>query len=134
MRVKRLLAAVLLAAACAHPRPVLYPDEHYKTVGEAAANDDVTQCVEAGKAYLKAHPARRVAGRTVRGGVFGAIMGTVFGAFTGNYTRAVSEGAAVGAAGGAVSGAWEAGSPDEIQRGYANRCLAEKGYSVIGWK
>lgn len=134
MRVKRLLAAVLLAAACAHPRPVLYPDEHYKTVGETAANEDVAKCVADAKAYLKANPAKKVAGRTVRGGAFGAFMGAVFGAFTGNYARAVSEGAAVGAAGGMAGGVWEAGSPDEIQRGYANRCLAEKGYSVIGWK
>lgn len=128
------LLALLLAAACAHPRPVLYPDEHLKSVGEPAAQADVDRCVADAKAYLKANPAKKVAGHAVRGGVFGAIMGVVFGAFTGNYARAVSEGAAVGAAGGAVGGAWQAGSPDEIQQGYANRCLAEKGYSVIGWK
>ncbi|UPT75261.1 MAG: hypothetical protein M0D55_06045 [Elusimicrobiota bacterium] len=108
---KRLLVAAVLLAACAHPKPVLYPDDHYKAVGEKAAEADVTQCVEAGKAYLKANPAKRVGKSAVRGGVFGAVMGTVFGAFTGNYARAVSQGAAVGAAGGAVQGAWEAGSP-----------------------
>ena len=126
--------ALLLAAGCAHPRPVLYPDEHLKSVGEPAAQADVDQCVADAKVYLKANPAKKVAGHAVRGGVFGAIMGVVFGAFTGNYARAVSEGAAVGAAGGAVGGAWQAGSPDEIQRAYAQRCLADKGYSVIGWK
>ena len=61
-------------------------------------------------------------------------MGAVFGAFTGNYRRAVAEGAAVGAAAGLLHGAYEAGSPDEIQRAYTQRCLAEKGWSVIGWK
>lgn len=130
------LACLLLAvaAACAHPRPVLYPDERYKSAGEEAAKADVDACLAEAKAYLKANPAKRVGGRAARGGVFGAIMGAVFGAFTGDYARAVSEGAAVGAAGGAVHGAWESGSPDEIQRAFAQRCLAERGWSVIGWK
>ncbi len=128
------LLALLLAAACAGPRPVLYPDERLKTAGEATAKADVDECLAAAKVYLKAHPAKRIARRTGAGAVFGAVMGTVFGAFTGNYARAIGEGAAVGAAGGAVQGAFEAGSPDEIQRAYTQRCLADKGYSVIGWK
>lgn len=129
-----LIALLVLSAACAHPRPVLYPDDHYKSVGEEAARADVDQCLKDAKAYLKANPAKKIGGRTVRGGFFGAFMGMVFGAFTGDYKRAVSEGAAVGAAGGMAHGAWESGSPDEIQRAYAQRCLAEKGWSVIGWK
>lgn len=134
MRVKRLLLVVLLLAACAHPRPVVYPDERYKAGGEAAALADADVCMKEAKAYLKANPAKRVARRTARGGVFGAALGMVFGAFTGNYRRAVAEGAAVGAAAGLIHGAYEAGSPDEIQRAYAQRCMAEKGWSVIGWK
>lgn len=129
----KLLVAVLLIS-CAHPKPVLYPDERFKTEGEQAARADVDKCLADAKAYLKANPAKKVARRAGAGGVFGAAMGAVFGAFTGNYTRAISEGAAVGAAGGVVHGAYEAGSPDEIQRAYANRCLAEKGWTVIGWK
>ena len=121
-------------AACAHPRPVLYPDDHFKSVGKEASERDVDECVAKAKEYLKANPAKPIARRTVRGGVFGAILGTVFGAFTGDYRRAISQGAAVGAASGLVHGAYEAGSPDEIQRGFTNRCLADKGYSVVGWK
>ncbi len=136
MAVKRFLplALAFLVAACAHPKPVLYPDERMKTAGEANVNHDVEECMAKAKAYLKANPAKPIARKTVRGGVFGAIIGTVFGAFTGDYKRAITQGAAVGAASGLVHGAYEAGSPDEIQRGYTNRCLAEKGYSVIGWK
>ena len=131
---KRLLLGVLLLASCSHPRPVVYPDERYKAGGEEAAKADADICLEEAKAYLKANPAKRVAGRTARGGFFGAFMGMVFGAFTGNYKRAVAEGAAVGAAAGLAHGAYEAGSPDEIQRAYTQRCMAEKGWSVIGWK
>lgn len=131
---KRLLLGVLLLAACSHPRPVVYPDERYKAGGEEAAKADADLCLKEAKAYLKANPAKRVAKRTGVGAMFGAAMGAVFGAFTGNYRRAIAEGAAVGAAGGLLHGAYEAGSPDEIQRAYTQRCMAEKGWSVIGWK
>lgn len=131
---RRLLLGVLLLAACSHPRPVVYPDERYKAGGEEAAKADADLCLKEAKAYLKANPAKRVAKRAGVGAMFGAAMGAVFGAFTGNYRRAISEGAAVGAAGGLLHGAYEAGSPDEIQRAYTQRCMAEKGWSVIGWK
>ncbi|MDD5303447.1 MAG: cell envelope biogenesis protein OmpA [Elusimicrobia bacterium] len=128
------LLALIMAAACAHPRPVLYPDEHLKTLGAPAAQKDVDECLAQAKEYLKANPAKRVARRIGGGAVFGAVMGTVFGAFTGDFGRAIGQGAAVGAAAGLAHGAYEAGSPDEIQRAYTQRCLAEKGWSVIGWK
>jgi outer membrane lipoprotein SlyB len=134
MRMKRLFLACLLLTACAHERPVLYPNEHLDAVGEPAAKADVTQCMQAAKIYLKANPAKRAARRIGWGAAFGAVMGTVFGAFTGNYSRAIGEGAAVGAASGGLQAAWESGSPDEIQRAYTHRCLSDKGYSVIGWK
>lgn len=128
------LLVLVLAVACAHPRPVLYPDEHLKTVGEQAARADMDRCLADAKVYLKANPAKKIGRKMSGGAVFGAVMGTVFGAFTGNFGRAISEGAAVGAAAGLAHGAYEAGSPDQIQRAYTQRCLAEKGYSVIGWK
>ena len=128
------LLVLVLAVACAHPRPVLYPDEHLKTVGKPASHKDVDTCLAEAKVYLKANPAKPIARRMGKGAVVGAVMGTVFGAFTGNFGRAIAQGAAVGAAAGLVHSAYEAGSPDEIQRAYTQRCLAEKGYSVIGWK
>lgn len=134
MGMRSILLLILALAACAHPKPVLYPDERYKAEGEQAAKTDIDKCVADAKIYLKNNPAKRIARRTGIGGVFGVAIGAVFGAFTGNYARAISEGAAVGAAGGAVHGAFEAGSPDEIQRAYTQRCLAEKGWTVIGWK
>ena len=130
----RRMTPLLLAAACAHPRPVLYPDEHFHTVGEPASRTDVDQCLEAAKIYLKANPAKRVARHISWGAGVGAVMGAVTGLIFGDFGRAAASGAAIGAVGGAAQGAWEAGSPDEIQRAYTQRCLADKGYSVIGWK
>ena len=126
---------LLLAGACASPRPVVYPDERFKAAGgEEAARKDAESCLADAKKYLKANPAKKVAGRTGWGAATGAALGAVVGAFTGDYARAVTEGAAVGGAGGAIHGAYEAGSPDEIQRGFTQRCMAEKGWSVIGWR
>ena len=125
---------LLLTAACAHQRPVLYPDERLKTVGEPTAQRDVDECLATAKVYLKANPATRVARRVGWAGAVGAAMGAVTGLIFGDLGRAAAGGAAVGAVGGAAQGAWEAGSPDEIARAYTQRCLAKKGYSVIGWK
>lgn len=131
---RRALPLALALAACAHPRPVLYPDDHLKSVGEPAARKDVDECLAQAKEYLKANPAKPIARKTARGSVAGAIMGGVSGLILGDFGKAVASGAAIGAAAGMTHGAFEAGSPDEIQRAYAQRCLGERGYAVIGWR
>lgn len=128
------LAALLLAAACAHPRPVLYPDDHLKAAGKPAAQKDVDECLGQAKEYLKANPAKPIARKTARGSVVGALMGGVSGLILGDFGKAVASGAAIGAAAGLAQGSFEAGSPDEIQRAYTQRCLGERGYAVIGWR
>lgn len=132
---RRLSFLVLIAAAaCAHPRPVFYPNEHLKTVDKPTSQKDVDECLAQAKLYLKANPAKPIARKMGRGGVAGAVMGAVTGLILGDIKSAVATGAAIGAAAGLTHGAFEAGSPDEIQRAYAQRCLGEKGYAVIGWK
>lgn len=130
----RLLALLLLAAACASPRPVLYPDERLKSVGEDAAKADIDDCLAQAKTYLKANPVKPIARKTGWGSAVGAAMGAVTGAITGDLSRAVASGAAIGAVGGAAHGVAESASPDAVQRAFTQRCLAEKGYSVIGWR
>lgn len=131
----RILPLLLLSAAACAPRPVIYPDEKYKAPGgEQAARADADACMADAKKYLADHPINKIGRRTGAGAIAGAVMGTVIGAFTGDYARAVSEGAAVGAAGGAVSGGLESTNPDEVKRAYVSRCLAEKGWTVLGWR
>lgn len=134
MRKSYALAALLLAAACASPRPVLYPDDKFKTEGEDAAKAAVDDCMAQAKAYVKSDAARPVARKTAWGSAVGAAMGAVTGAITGDLGEAVASGAAVGAVGGAAHGAAESASPDQVQRAFVQRCLAEKGYTVIGWR
>lgn len=134
MNASPLALLLLLAAACASPRPVLYPDERLKTIGEAAAKADIDDCLAQAKAYLKANPMKPIARRTGWGSAVGAAMGAVAGAITGNIGDAVASGAAIGAVGGGAQGIAESATPDQVQRAFTQRCLAEKGYSVIGWR
>jgi len=47
--------------------------------------------------------------------------------------RAGAGGAAVGGSAGAVQGAFRNDRPSSTYRTYVQRCLADKGFDVIGW-
>jgi hypothetical protein len=133
----RLLLALLAAAAlsaCASPRPKFYPNQHYQEVGADEAKKDADACYQEAKAFVKANPMTPVARRTGWGAATGAAMGAVIGAITGDFRGALESGAAAGGVGGAAQGAYEGTQPDELVRAYTDRCLAEKGYSVLGWR
>ncbi len=129
-----LLATSFLVAACATPRPVLYPNPHYQQVGEEQANSDVADCQAKAKQYVKDHKAELVARHSTLGAATGAVLGVVASAFTGNIARGAAEGAAIGGAGGAIRGGAQAASPDQVQRRFTDTCLVEKGYQPIGWR
>jgi len=134
---KRLLAAAVaavLCAGCASPRPAFYPNERYKQVGAPRAQKDVDDCLYLAKEYLKENPMKPIARQTSWGAVVGALMGAVIGVITGDFGRALASGAAAGAVGGAAQGTYDANTPDGVVRGYTDRCLAERGYDVIGWR
>ncbi|MEK7858108.1 MAG: cell envelope biogenesis protein OmpA [Elusimicrobiota bacterium] len=120
--------------ACAGPRPVLYPNDHFKTAGDQQVEADTADCRAQAKKYVKEHKKELVARRTGWGAAGGAAMGAIVGAFTGDYARAASQGAAVGAAAGLGHGVAEASSPDAVHRRFVDLCLSEKGYQPIGWK
>jgi len=133
---KRGLALLLGVAtcACAAPRPKFYPNERYPSVGEEQANKDVDECLAKAKEYLKENPLPPVAKKTGWGAATGAAIGAVIGAITGDFKGALESGAAAGGASGAIQGAADASTPDGVMRAYTDRCLAEKGYVVLGWR
>lgn len=128
-----LLAAAALAA-CASPKPRFYPNQRYQEVGEAEARKDADACVKEAKEFVKANRTGQLAKRTTWGAATGAAMGAVIGAITGDFRGALESGAAAGGVGGAAQGAYEGTQPDDLVRAYTDRCLAEKGYSVLGWR
>lgn len=145
--VLRLSAAcsLLALAACAGmgsgaSAPVLYPNAAYKAMGEAAAKQHVSQCLNLAQAsglqpLDNAHSASSGAamGATVAG-VTGAVSGLVMG--RGDLNQAIQYGAksaVVGAAAGGTRGAMSQ-QPSSTYRQFVQRCVAEKGLDIIGWQ
>ena len=125
----RILILLALLVSCAS-KPKLYPNQKYKNVGKAASEKDIERCIAEGDEYLESSKGKQVARSAGAGATVGAAIGAVSGMFTGNMGRGLVRGGAIGAAGGGAAGAV---TPDQLKRRYVNKCLAEKGYQVIGW-
>ncbi|MGV1044241.1 MAG: glycine zipper family protein [Limnohabitans sp.] len=137
---------LLTLAGCAGPggnsggSPVLYPNAAYKTMGEAAANQHLNQCLSLAQSS-GLHPLdsnNSVASGATMGaavaGVTGAVGGLVFG--RGDLNQAIKYGAqsaVVGAAAGGTRGAMSQ-QPSGTYRQFAQRCAGEKGLDIIGWQ
>jgi outer membrane murein-binding lipoprotein Lpp len=128
------IAGALLAGCASMSDPVLYPNAKFKQVGEAAAQRDVGDCV----ALAEKAGASGGSGSVLRGGAQGAAMGGAAAAVSGlirggNVLNDAAAGAAVGGAAGAAGGAFQ-DNGNSVFRNFVGRCLAERGYEVIGWK
>jgi predicted small lipoprotein YifL len=138
--VKKLALPVLilfifaLAGCGATKRPVLYPNNHLKTVGNIQSERDIDDCMQMAETYVKKNQESKVAEGAVKGGAIGAATGAAVGAVTGNFGRGLASGAAGGAAGGATWGLFKAAEPSPVYKNFVNRCLREKGYEPMGWQ
>jgi len=127
---------VLLVAACA-PKPILYPNAHYKDVGQEAAERDIDECREMAKdagATSNQGKTAQVAGSTGAGGAIGSAAGAVGGAVVGHPGRGAMIGAAGGATGGFLRGLFRRSPPSTAYKQFVNRCLKERGYDPVGWE
>lgn len=130
-----LVLALLAGCAAVQQRPVLYPNARLKQVGDAGAQRDVDECV----AMAERAGATSGGGSAARGGMQGAAVGGAAAA-VGSLIRGrnvlgdAAAGAAVGGTAGAVGGAFHDGEGSPVFRNFVGRCLAERGYDVIGWK
>jgi outer membrane lipoprotein SlyB len=137
-----LVSLLLVVAGCAARRPVLYPNEQFNKVGDAAAQRDIDDCMQRASQYVKsggheAQVAQQVGGRAAVGAGVGAASGAVGGAIAGNPGEGAAVGAASGATAGLLSGLFDSWGSKEVDPVYANfvdRCLRERGYEPIGWK
>jgi hypothetical protein len=130
------VAIALSLGGCASTRPVLYPNQHYNTVGSKAAEHDIETCMdlaEAAGADSGGSDAGQAATNTVGGAAIGAASGAVGGAVVG----AAGSGSAIGAASGATAGLlrWIFSEPERspAYENFVNRCLQERGYQPVGW-
>jgi len=129
------IAIGVAALGCASRRPVLYPNDHLREVGSAAAEQDVDACLVLAKDAGHSVPAgKEVARNTAGGAVAGAAVGTAVGAVLGNAGRGAGAGAAGGGTRGLLRGMRESRNPDPVERRYVEECLTERGYKPIGWR
>lgn len=81
--------------------------------------------------FLKSDEGKRILQGAGRGSAVGGAVGAVSGLLRGNVVRGAAEGAAIGGTAGAAG---TAVSPNQLKQRFVNRCLAEKGYEVTGWR
>ena len=127
----------ILAAGCASHKPVLYPNAHLQSVGEETAQEDISGCRDVAKeagATSGTGKSGAVARNTAVGAGTGAASGAVGGAISGSPGIGTAIGAASGAVWGFFSGLFSPSQPDAAYVNIVNRCLAERGYEVAGWK
>lgn len=131
-----LMSFALLLGACASNKPVLYPNSHSQTVGQAQTEADIVDCgnmAKAAGADSADSKASEAATRTVKGGGIGAATGAVGGAIAGRAGRGAAIGAASGATAGLIHSLLGDSKPNTAYRSFVKRCLADRGYEVVGW-
>lgn len=132
------LLACFLVTACSSTakRPVLYPNAHLNQVGGHIAQQDIDACMQLA---LTSGVNETRDGEVGRKAASGAAIGSAgAGAWTlvqgGSVGERMMAGAAAGAATGATRGAIQSTEQSPIFKNFVNKCLSEKGYSVIGWQ
>jgi hypothetical protein len=130
-------------AGCALQRPVLYPNDHLRSVGSTVAENDISFCMRQADDYVGANSRTATAAQgAATGAATSATIGAAAGAAGGSIVGRAGTGAAIGAAGGGAAGATRGlisglsgkRNPSPVYKNFVNRCLRDKGYDPIGWK
>ncbi len=125
----------LAMAGCAANRPVLYPNDHLREIGDQEAQLEIDQCVNMAGDYVpEQSDTTKVAKKTATGAAVGAVIGTAVGATVGRAGRGAAAGAAGGGTSGLLRGLFRIGKPDPMTKRFVEQCLSERGYRVIGWE
>jgi len=129
------LGGLLAGCASAPPKPVLYPNNHMQTVGQARADQDITACKQlAHSSGVAENKDGEVGKKAVGGAAVGGAAAGAWGLVRGDAGQRALAGAAAGAAAGTVRGGMQATETSPIFKNFVNRCLRERGYEVIGWQ
>lgn len=131
-----LWVCLLALAGCSAYRPVVYPNEYFKTVGGPQAEADIDQCMQLAKdaGLSESSGAGNAAGSAAIGAGTGAASGAVGGAIAGNALRGAAVGAASGATAGLLHSLFRRSEPSGVYANFVYQCLKEKGYQPVGWK
>ena len=130
-----LLFLTQILTACGPKRPVLYPNDYLKQVGQSQAEREIDTCIQMANDYkASGDKTKEIAKDTGKAAVVGAATGAVVGVIAGD----AGIGAAIGGAGAATAalgaGIMRSDEPDPIFRQFVDQCLREKGYQPLGWR
>ena len=130
-----LLTLICLVAACAsQKRPIAYPNDHLREVGQGAAQADIDACLRlADEHQVVADASGTAVKETTTDTATGMATGAATGALTGGGI-----GAAVGVLSAGIRGATRGFTtprePDAAFQSFVEQCLNEKGYKLVGWQ
>lgn len=117
-------------------RPVLYPNQHLNRVGGHVSQQDINACMQLARTSgVNVTKDGEVGRKAVSGAAIGGTSSAAYGVFRdGDVGNRALAGAAAGAAAGAVRGGIQSTEQSPIFKNFVNKCLSDKGYSVIGWQ
>ena len=132
------LSCLLLGTLCGcfTKQPVLYPNPQLEATGREAAERAVEACQAAAREFQPQDTGQEEAATDAAAHAgAGAAAGAVGGAIGG---RGAGSGAAIGAASAATYSVFRSifrrRDPDPVRKRFVERCLAERGYEVAGWR
>jgi Glycine-zipper domain len=131
------LGVLAAVAACASPRPILYPNAHLSAVGQAQADADLADCqrlAETAGASAGATQGGQAARDAAVGGAIGGAAGAAGGAVLGRPATGAAFGAATGATANFMRSLFRRDQPSQAYRSFVDRCLRERGYEPVGWE
>ena len=131
------ITASIVGCSSSPKRPVLYPNQHLNRVGGHVSQQDIDACMRLARTSgvnvtKDGEVGRKAASGAAIGGASTGAYGLVRGSSdVGNRALA---GAAAGAAAGAVRGGIQSTEQSPLFMKFVNKCLSDKGYSVVGWQ
>ncbi|MCE1225807.1 MAG: hypothetical protein LWW87_04865 [Geobacteraceae bacterium] len=135
IRLVVIMIVLSISAGCAAKRPVLYPNELYRSTGPERAQQEIDDCLKrAEEANAQGRLADEVALKTGKSALVGGATGAVVGAISGSALRGGLIGAAAGGTVALVSSAMKGPEDSPVYRRFVELCLSEKGYQVLGWQ
>ena len=134
MKLLVFIGIMLCIVGCGTKKPVLYPNTHLQIVGQDQAQFDIDDCCTRADAYVKSGAGSQTAKDAVMAGTVGGATGAAAGAVWGSAGKGAAAGAAAGVTAAVTRGFFRAKEPSPVYKSFVNRCLQEKGYSIIGWQ
>lgn len=124
-----------LILSCSPLRPVLYPNDRFRSAGPEGVERDIDQCMQlARESGAQGDRSARIAKETGKGAAVGGVTGAVVGAISGDLLKGGVIGAAGAGTAALASGVVHSDEPDPVFRRFVEYCLGERGYQVIGWR